>query len=145
MSNPAATDAVAASARQFAFMPWLRLKKTYGIGGVEFVPLRDDSGVTPAVLGDAVEALTRILSGYIDRKGKPIDNCVVATIAGRGWNLGDDDFVKVVWASSLLFLAAWASNDYFPRWIGPYVNSTSFRVVWQRFSGAMKFPTFAIA
>jgi hypothetical protein len=128
-----------ATTSQFAFLPWLRLKKPHTVAGVEFVPMRDDAGVTASVLVDSIEPLTKVLSGYIDRKGKPIDNCVVATIPGRGWNLRDDDFEAVEWATSLLFLAAWASNDYFPRWGGPYVNSTSFRVVWQRFSGV---PTY---
>jgi len=123
----------------FAFLPWLRLKKPHIIAGVEFVPMRDDAGVTAPVLVGSIDPLTKVLSGYIDRKGEPIDNCVVATIPGRGWNLRDDDFETVEWASSLLFLATLASNDYFPRWGGPYVNSTSFRVVWQRFSGV---PTY---
>lgn len=139
MTGPESADAVSPVTRQFAFMPWLRLKKAYSIAGVEFVPMRDASGVTAPILADAVGALSKILSGHITRDGKAIDNCVVATIAGRGWDLLDNDFAKVEWASSLLFLAAWACNDYFPRWIGPYVNSSSFRVVWQRFSGS---PTY---
>jgi len=121
--------------KQFAFLPWLRLKTTCHIAGVEFVPLRDASDATPPILTDAVEPLTTILSSYIDRKGQPINNCVVATIAGRGWDLADSDFVDVEWAAALLFLASWGSNQYF-RWPGAYVNASSFRVVWQRFSGA---------
>lgn len=139
MSDPLDTKSVTASTGQIAFMPWLRLKKTYSIGGVEFVPLRNNSGVTTPILTDVGEAVTSILSGYIDREGEPIDNCVVAIVPERGWNLADNDFTKVEWASSLFFLSAWASNDYFPRWIGPYVNSSSFRIVWQRFTGA---PTY---
>jgi hypothetical protein len=127
------TDHVDASTRQLAFMPWLRLKNSQSIGGVEFVPLRDAAGETAPVLLEATDALTRILSGYIDRTGSPVDNCVVATIPGQGWDLSMDDFAKVQWAASLLFVAAWACNDYFPRWIGSYENSSSFRVIWQRF------------
>jgi len=41
----------------------------------------------------------------------------------------------VHWASSLLFLASWACNEYLPKFAGQYVNSTSFRVVGQRYSG----------
>ncbi len=123
-----------ATTKQIAFLPWLRLKTTYRIAGVEFVPLRDASNVTSTILVDARDSLNAILSSYIDRKGQSIDNCVVATIPGRGWNLLDSDFPDVEWATALLFLACWASNEYF-RAMGPYVNSSSFRLVWQRFSG----------
>ena len=121
--------------KQIAFLPWLRLKTTYCIAGVEFVPLRDVSSTTPPILTDAINPLTAILSGYIDRKGQPINNCVVATISDRGWNLADAGFVDVEWAAALLFLASLASNQYF-RPIGSYVNSSSFRVLWQNFSGS---------
>lgn len=76
------------------------------------------------------------MSSYIDRQGLPIDNCVIATISGNGWNLSDSEILNIEWAVVLLFLACWASNAYFPYWSGPYMNSSSYRVVWQRFSGA---------
>lgn len=64
-----------------------------------------------------------------------MENCVVATVPGRGWDLRDDDFEDVRWTASLLFLAAWAKNSYFPHFGGPYTNASAFRVIWQRFTG----------
>lgn len=124
-----------ANQRCVALMPFLRLKHGYTIAGVEFLPLRDESGAVPQVLESAAASVDRILSGYVDHQGKPFTNCVVATLPGKGWNLADDDSSSVGQAASLLFLASWASNQYFPRYAGPYVNSTNFRVVWQRFTG----------
>lgn len=129
-------EVTATASRQFAFLPWLRLKTACRVAGVEFLPLRDESGAVAAVLADSIEPLTVILSGYVGRTGKPIDNCVVATMPDRGWNLVDSDFETVQWATALLFLASWASNEYFADWSGPYVNSSAFRVVWQRFARA---------
>ena len=122
------------------FLPFLRLGRGYKIAGVEFLPLRDNSGAVPPVLESAVAPVDRILSGYVDRHGKPFTNCVVATVPGKDWNLTEDDFGLVEWAASLLFLASWASNEYFQRLGGPYLNSTHFRVVGQRFTGPL--PTY---
>ena len=51
----------------------------------------------------------------------------------------DDDRPAVRWGASLLFLASWACNDYFPRFggLGSYVNSTMFRIIGQAYSGDM--------
>jgi hypothetical protein len=117
------------------FLPFLRIKKGCVIAGVEFLPLRDADGKVPDVLQTAVRPLTTILSGYVDMDGNAFTNCVVATIPGRGWDLPRDDFDTVRWASSLLFLASWARNEYFPTFSGPYVNSTAFRPVGQGFVG----------
>jgi hypothetical protein len=122
------------------FMPFVRLKGGQAVAGVEFLPLRDGDGKVPAALESAVAALDRILSGYVDRHGKAFTNCVVATLPGKGWNLTKDDFGTVEWAASLLFLASWACNEYFPRFGGTYVNSSNFRLVGQRFTGSM--PTY---
>jgi len=128
-------EAPSVTTRQVAFLPWLRLKAPCHVAGVEFVPWRDDAGDPTPAISDASQALSAILASYVDRAGKPISNCVVVTIPGRGWDLSDEDFKTVRWAASLLFLGAWAANEYYPRFSGPYVNSTAFRVVWQRFSG----------
>lgn len=119
------------------FLPFVRLRSTHGVAGVEFVPLHDSDGHVPAALGQAESALITILSGYIDHQGNRFDNCVVATIPGRGWDLTKEDFPTVTWAASLLFLAAWAANEYHPSLgDGDYVNSSNFRPVGQGFRGA---------
>ena len=117
------------------FLPFLRLKTACAVAGVEFVPLRDADDKVPEVLKTAREAIDKVLSGYIDRHGKPLRNCVVATIPARGWDLDRVDFATVTWATSLLFLASWSCNDYYPRFGGPYVNSSNFRIVGQAYSG----------
>jgi hypothetical protein len=117
------------------FLPFLRLKQAYTVAGVEFVPLRTADGRVSESLQSGVAAIERILSGYLDKHGKRFKNCVVATIPGRGWDLQGDDFDTVRWSASLLFLAAWAGNEYFTRFGGSYVSSTTFRLVAQRFSG----------
>ena len=50
-----------------------------------------------------------------------------------------DDRPAVRWGASLLFLASWACNDYFPQYggLGSYVNSTMFRIIGQAYSGGM--------
>jgi len=81
--------------------------------------------------------LDKILSGYIDRHGKPLQNCVVASLPGKGWDIEKSDFASVRWASSLLFLASWSRNSYYGFGFGRYVNSSNFRLVGQGFRGSM--------
>lgn len=117
------------------FLPYLRLKTRHSIAGVDFSPFREPDGRVAPHLESAERALSRILSSYIDRHGKPYDNCVVATIPDRGWTLNRSDGPTIFWSASLLFLASWASNQYFPRFFGSYTNSSSFRIIAQAFSG----------
>jgi hypothetical protein len=118
------------------FLPFLRLATAHTVAGIQFVPLRVPEGDPHPSLTDGADAITTILSSYKDRQGKPLDNCVVATVPGRRWDLSEADFSTVRWASSLLFLASWACNQYLQKFGGNYVNSTSFRLVGQKFSGA---------
>ena len=118
-------------------LPFLRMRTGHTAAGVDFLPLRDCDGNVPVALETAVAPLERILSGYVDRQGTPFTNSVVATIPGKGWDLSRDDGPAVMWGASLLFLASWACNDYFPRFAGSYVNSTIFRVIGQAYSGDM--------
>ncbi len=81
-------------------MPYFRSSLTRAVGvavfrtlpldesanGFEFVPLRDTNGKVPAIFESALGPLGKILAGYIDRHGKPLENCVVATTPGRGWD-----------------------------------------------------------
>ena len=119
------------------FLPFLRLKAACAVAGVEFVPLRDADDRVADILKTAEKPIDKILSGYIDRNGEPLRNCVVATIPGRGWDLDSADFPTVTWATSLLFLASWSCNDYYPRFDGRYVNSSNFRIVGQAYSGSI--------
>ncbi len=121
--------------RLVIFLPFLRMKTGHTIAAVEFLPLRNPEGNVPAQLASAEKPLSIILSSYIDRHGKPLNNCVVATTAGRGWDLTRDDGPTVMWAASLLFLSSWATSHYFPRFGGPYTNSSAFRVTGQGFRG----------
>ena len=115
------------------FLPYLRLKTCHSIAGVDFSPFRDPDGRVTPYLQSAAPALSRILSSYIDRHGTSYDNCAVATIPGRGWDLNRTDGSTISWSASLLFLASWTGNQYFSR--GAYTNSSSFRVVAQAFTG----------
>ena len=117
------------------FLPFLRLKAGHSVAGVDFFPLRDGDGKVPEPLESAVAPLDKILSGYLDRHGKPFTNCVVATIPERGWDLTGADMPAVSWAASLLFLACWAANRYFEH--STNVNSSEVRIVGQSYSGDM--------
>jgi hypothetical protein len=119
------------------FLPYLRLGKSYRVAGVDFVPLRTKDGKVTSGLESSAGPLDKILSGYIDRHGKPLQNCVVASIPGKGWDIEESDFLSVRWASSLLFLSSWSCNSYYGLEIGRYVNSSNFRLVGQRFRGSM--------
>jgi hypothetical protein len=127
---------IASSSHIVMFIPFLRLKNSHRVAGVEFVPLRDQQHRITAFLAPVSGALLKILEGYIDRHGEPFDDCVVATIPGRGWDMTTADFPTVTWASSLLFLASWSENEYFHPFGGQYVNSTAFRAVGQAYTGA---------
>lgn len=131
-----AKEAAAREDHIVLFLPYLRLMQKYSVAGVDFVPLRTKDGNVTSGLESAVDALDRILSGYIDRHGKPLQNCVVATITGKGWDIDKEHFPTVRWAASLLFLASWSSNSYYGFGIGNYVNSSNFRLVGQGFRGA---------
>src|ERR1044071_4394554 len=96
-----------------AFLPFVCLTDKHRVAGFDFLPLRDASGGTPESIQSAVKAASIILSGYRDRHGKQLTNCVVAASVERGWDIQRGDFPAAVWASSLLFLASWACNDYF--------------------------------
>lgn len=128
-------DSVERDQHLVLFLPFLHLSEPHTVAGVEFVPLRNRDGKIPAVLESAVGGLDTILSGYIDRHGAPLGNCVVATVPGRGWDLERNDFPTITWATSLLFLAAWARNEYYPCFGGSYVNSSNFRPVGQAYRG----------
>src|SRR5436305_32622 len=73
--RPAASETKPSEQLGIIFMPFARLTRGHTIAGVEFLPLRDGDGNVPAVLESAVAALDRILSGYVDRHGKPFTNC----------------------------------------------------------------------
>jgi hypothetical protein len=118
------------------FLPYLRLKQKYSVAGVDFVPLRSEDGKLTSGLESAAVALDKILSGYFDRHGKPLQNCAVAAVSGKGWDIDKSDFPAVRWAASLLFLASWSCNSYYGFGIGNYVNSGNFRLVGQGFRGS---------
>ena len=100
------------------------------------LPLRQKADETSnPVLGDGPAAIAKILSSYRARDNTPIWNCAIATVADRGWDLVEADLPDIRWAASLLFLAAWSPNEYLCKFPGRYVNSSSFRVVGQKWSG----------
>lgn len=135
--NESAKVAAAREEHIVLFLPYLRLTQKYSVAGVDFVPLRTESGEVTSGLESAVDALDTILSSYIDRHGKPLQNCVVAVIPGKGWDIDKNDFPTVRWAASLLFLASWSCNSYYGFGIGNYVNSSNFRLVGQGFRGSV--------
>ncbi len=98
----------------------------------------DSSGNVAAPLAGLREAFPTILSSYYDTQQRPIQNCVIVVDRNGGWNLIENRLEAVRWASSLLFLAAWATNEYFTP-IRSYVSDTSFQVYFQRFSEPVDF------
>jgi hypothetical protein len=117
------------------YLPFLRMAAEYTVAGATFLPLRDGGGEIWPQLSTAEKPVMKILSGYMDRHRRTFDNCVVATVRGRGWDLNLTDGPTVMWAAQLLFLSSWACNEYFARFGGAYVNSSYFRVIGQAFSG----------
>jgi hypothetical protein len=131
----AKSEAVKPAGHLVLFLPYLRLKTGHSIAGVDFLPLRDADEKVPALLATVEKPLLKILSSHIDRHGESFGNCVVATIPGKGWDLTRADGPTVMWAAQLLFLASWATSHYFPRFGGPYTNSSVFRVLGQGYTG----------
>lgn len=97
------------------------------------MPFKDRDDAVSAVFADSEAQIAKILSSYVDLEGRPIRNCIIATIPSKGGNLALGDWEAVDWAISLLFLSAFATNDYF-RNAGSYVASSNFRVMWQAFT-----------
>lgn len=122
------------------FLPYLRLRSAQAVSGIRFVPLLTSEDSPEESLSMGFHSIRTILSSYRDRAGHPLQNCTVVTVPGRGWDLTEADFSAAQSATSLLFLAAWAQNDYLPKFNGQYVNSSPFSLVGQRFSGSD--PTF---
>ena len=125
------------------FLPFLRLEceKGYTVGDVEFLPLRDTRGNLPGALSGVKDPLLKILSGCLDRDGELLNNCVVATVGDHGWDLKEEDFETVRAVAAVLFLASWACNVYFPKFLGKYTNSSHFRLVGQNYTGDMPEPS----
>jgi hypothetical protein len=130
MAEPIAEGAVHLA----AFLPWLRLKVPATVGGFAFVPLRGDDGHVWLNFTSVTKEFELIFSSYVDRTGQAIDSPVIVTSLNGDWHRSDEDFEKVAWAARLLFLASWASNQYYDRFGGHYIGSVPFRPLWQRFT-----------
>jgi len=129
--------------RLIGFMPWLQLDRQTGVGGFSFVPFRDSSGTVNSSLAGLSAAFPAILSSYYDAQERPRENCVLvidqlAQYPDEAWNLSETRIEAARWASSLLFLASWAANEYFAP-VGSYVNDTSFQLFFQRFTEPVDF------
>jgi hypothetical protein len=125
------------------FMPWLQLKRQVGVGGFDFVPFLDSSSVVTSSLAGLKDAFPVILSSYYDCQAKAQQNCTVvidrnAQNPDEAWNLHETRTDAARWASSLLFLAGWAANEYFTP-VGSYVNDTHFQLYFQRFTEPVDF------
>src|SRR5262245_29923996 len=118
-----------------AFLPWVVLRDVCHVAGVDFVAFRDGNGKVHPPLADVERQIARVLSSYVDLEDVPVENCTIALMAGNRWDLTDADLEAVDWAASLLFLACWAQNEYYPKFFGHYVSSTNFRATFQRFTG----------
>ncbi len=125
-----------------AFLPWLKLSSSVSVGKVNYVPF--EIGVTDQdeTLKGLASSLTKILSSYVSFLDRSVRACTVVIKAERNplWNLEKGDFEEVQWATSLLFLAASAHNDYFEQ-LPNYVNRAMFDLYWQRFTEPVDFVT----
>ena len=84
------------------FLPYARLAARHRVAGVEFLPLRTKTRRLSLALKSAHRPLRRILAGYTSRDGKRLDDCVVATIPGKGWDVDEADAEAINWAASLM-------------------------------------------
>ena len=125
------------------FMPWLHLDRQFSVSGFAFVPFLDSSGAVTSSLAGLKTAFPAILSSYYDAQERPRQNCAVvidrsAQNPDEAWNLSEARVDAIRWASSLMFLASWAANEYFTP-IGWYVNDTSFQLYFQWFAEPVDF------
>lgn len=118
-----------------AFLPWLILDNPITLYGARFVPYIDDKGTVPIDLSGLAPMLGTIMSGYVDIRGRPIENCTVVCISDRDpvWSINEGDHQKIQQATALLTLATIANNEYFS-YTGAYSNATRFQVFFQRFT-----------
>lgn len=117
-----------------AFLPWLVLDNPITLCGVRFVPYIDDKRTVSIDLSGLAPILGAIMSGYVDIRGRPIENCTVVCISDRDpvWSIHEDDQWKIQQATALLTLATIAYNDYFSH-TGANSNATRFQVFFQGF------------
>jgi hypothetical protein len=101
------------------------------------------SGAVTPSLANLKDAFPVILSSYSDFRKNRQHNCLVsidqsAQNHNEAWNISETRMEAVRWASSLLFLAAWAENEYFTC-TGYYANDTLFHLYFQRFTKPIDF------
>ena len=118
---------------QIAYLPWLKLDNTYCVNGIEFIPVKNDNGSINPLFSEIHEIIDIILSLYADNNSEPIINFTVVNITNRDWNISDSDYDTIKRATSLLFLASWAKNEYYSQ-SSSYINSSTFRIIFQKIS-----------
>ena len=119
-----------------AFLPWLKLSSSVSVGKVSYVPFETGEMGQDEPLKGLANSLTKILSSYVGFLDRSVAAYTVVLKADRNpaWSLEKADFEEVQWATSLLFLAASAHNDYFHQLLPNYVNRAMFDLYWQRFT-----------
>jgi hypothetical protein len=119
-----------------AFLPWLALSDAVTIQGVRFVPFfpAASDAATPELAG-AAPFLRRILAGYVDVQGRPIDRCTVLCLpdATPAWHIPEGGTDAVSKAVTLLAFVGLAGNRYFSGG-DAYTNTAAFAVYFQRLS-----------
>lgn len=65
---------------KLAFLPWTTIQKPTVIGEVTFTPFSISDGDPASVFSDFKDDIVRILSGYREIKGRPIESCTLAYI-----------------------------------------------------------------
>ncbi len=132
----------AAEQKLIAFLPWLKLSQDVTIGNVQFIPFRLGDAQETDELRALATPFAKILSSYVDIRNRAVERCTVVAMSCRQptWNLRYEDFGEVQEASSLLYLAAMATNEYFQQ-VANYVNRTMFDLYWQRFTEPVDYVT----
>ncbi len=123
-----------AEQKLIAFLPWLKLDQNVTIGNLQFIPFRVGDTQESDELRGLTTPFVKILSSYVDIRNRAVERCTVVAMRLREplWNLRDEDYAEVQEASSLLYLAAMATNEYLQQ-VRKYVNRTMLDLYWQRF------------
>ena len=116
-----------------AFMPWVTLPLSIGIGPFRFCPMEvNEPGL---VVGhEMAETVAQVLKCYVGRDGKPIESCtiVLRSLHTKPWSIPDRMWPTASRAAKMLALACLGEQRFLEGHFSPHLNTAMFHMIGQR-------------
>ncbi|MDH5668803.1 MAG: hypothetical protein OEY86_12395 [Nitrospira sp.] len=118
------------------FLPWCRIEKTYSVGEITIIPIRQGDPVSDLPL-ETLQTIHKILSGYKDLEGRSVRHFAIIQYEEFDAlaDLTGDQFQTMNDCLQLSCLAGLAKRAYFNP-MGPYCNTDCFISYGQRYTGS---------